>query len=145
MSVVKWNNRTVFPSFNSMLDSLFSNTNSFYNEIEKGTSIPAVNVTEADDSFGLELAAPGKSKSDFDVQVDNGVLTISSEKEEKSETEEKNYTRKEYSFNSFSRSFTLPENVDAEGIKANYEDGVLNVTVPKKEPSKPEVKSIEVG
>lgn len=145
MSVVKWNNRSVFPSINSMLDSLFSNTSNFYSEVEKGTSIPAVNVTETDDAFGLEVAAPGKSKKDFNVEVDNGVLTISSENEETKESEDKNYTRKEYSFNSFSRSFTLPENVDSEGIKAKYVDGVLNVTVPKKEPSKPEVKSIKVG
>lgn len=145
MSVVKWKNRPVFPSINSMLDSLFSNTTDFYSEVEKGTSIPAVNVTETDDSFGLEVAAPGKSKKDFKVEVDNGVLSISSENEETKETEEKNYTRKEYSFNSFCRSFTLPENVDPEGIKAKYVDGVLNVTVPKKEPSKPEVKSIKVG
>lgn len=145
MSVVKWKNRPVFPSINSMLDSLFSNTTDFYSEVEKGTSIPAVNVTETDDSFGLEVAAHGKSKKDFKVEVDNGVLSISSENEETKETEEKNYTRKEYSFNSFCRSFTLPENVDPEGIKAKYVDGVLNVTVPKKEPSKPEVKSIKVG
>lgn len=145
MSVVKWNNRSAFPSINSMLDSLFSNTSGFYSEVEKGTSIPAVNVTETEESFGLEVAAPGKSKKDFNVEIDNGVLSISSEAEETKETEEKNYTRKEYSFNSFCRSFTLPENVDPEGIEAKYVDGVLNVTVPKKEPSKPEVKSIKVG
>ena len=98
-----------------------------------GSTTPAVNVVENKDNFRIEVAAPGLSKDDFKINVDNDVLTISSQKgENKEETDEK-YTRKEFYYASFSRSFTLTDTVDSEKISASYKDGVLLVSVPKKE------------
>ncbi|MBI3482500.1 MAG: Hsp20/alpha crystallin family protein [Bacteroidetes bacterium] len=82
--------------------------------------------------YQIQLAAPGLAKKDFKIETDNGVLTISAEKEEKAESKN-GYARTEYSFNSFSRSFTLPENSKPDNINAKYEDGILKLTVPKKE------------
>jgi HSP20 family protein len=100
------------------------------------TEIPSVNITENEKDFTIELAAPGLEKKDFKVEVENGVLTISSEKEkeEKEEKEEKkNYRRREYSYQSFSRSFDLPENSLPDKIEAYYENGILRLILPKKE------------
>jgi HSP20 family protein len=95
--------------------------------------VPSVNITENDKDFKIELAAPGLERKDFKVEVENGMLCISSEKEEESKEEKKNYTRKEYSYKGFSRSFTLPDNCMPEKILAKYDNGVLNITLPKKE------------
>jgi HSP20 family protein len=106
------------------------------------TNLPAVNIKETDSSFGIELAAPGKTKEDFNIEIDHNVLTISSEvKSEKEETEGK-YTRKEFSYSSFRRSFTLPETVNAENINATYENGVLHVSLPKKDEALPKPKRL---
>lgn len=146
MSLIRWSPRSSFPTnFNSLLDNFFTTSDDIFNTAQSAASLPAVNVSETDDNFVLELVAPGKSKDDFDVDINNGVITISSESEEKSETEEKNYTRKEYSFNSFSRSFSLPDNVEASGIRAKYNEGVLTIDLPKNEPSKPETTKVEVS
>jgi len=146
MSLIRWSPRSSFPTnLNSLLDNFFTTSDDIFNIGQRTESLPAVNVSETDDNFVLELAAPGKSKDDFDVDISNGVITISTESEEKSETEEKNYTRKEYSFNSFSRSFSLPDNVEASGIRAKYNEGVLTVDLPKNEPSKPETTKVEVS
>jgi HSP20 family protein len=106
--------------------SNFSNTN---------TNIPAVNIKETGDAFEVEMAAPGMSKADFKVELDNNLLTISSEK--KTQNEEKNgnqYTRREFSYQSFQRSFQLPkEVVDADKIQARYNNGLLQLIIPKKE------------
>ena len=108
--------------------------------------VPSVNITENEKEFKIEMAAPGLERKDFKVEVENGMLCISSEKEEESKEEKKNYTRREYSYNSFSRSFTLPDNSSPDKIDAKYENGVLNITLPKKEVavSKP-VKEIKVS
>jgi len=110
------------------------------------TNVPAVNIKETDTSFGIELAAPGKKKEDFNIEIDHNVLTISSEeKTEKQETEGK-YTRKEFSYSSFRRAFTLPETVNTESINATYENGVLYVALPKREEALPKPKRlIEIG
>lgn len=97
---------------------------------------PAVNVSEEKDKYKIEVAAPGLKKKDFNVNLEDNVLTISSEKEDENEEKDKNYMRKEFYYSSFSRSFTLPDNVKAEDIKASHSDGVLTVEVPKKEESK---------
>lgn len=99
-------------------------------------SMPAVNVNESDSKFEIEVAAPGLTKKDFNITVDNGVLTISSEKEEEKEDKKKDYTRREFSYSAFSRSFTMPENVNQEDIKASYEDGILRLHVAKKDVEK---------
>ncbi len=94
--------------------------------------MPSVNITERDKDFLIELAAPGLEKKDFRVEVDNDLLTISAEKEEEKEEKENGLTRKEFSFNKFSRSFRLPENAKFEQIDATYADGILRILVPKK-------------
>lgn len=95
--------------------------------------IPDANITENDKNFSIELAAPGLEKKDFKVEVQDGVLSISAEKKEEKSEEDKNYRRREFSYNSFSRSFTLPENSMSDKIDAKYENGVLRLTLPKKE------------
>lgn len=108
-------------------------------------AVPAVNITEKDNEFLIELAAPGLTKKDFNIAIENGVLTISAEKKFEKEEEKKNYTRKEYSFEEFTRSFTLPENVSEEKIKAHYEDGILKLELAKRELAKvPPKKEIQV-
>ena len=99
-------------------------------------NMPAVNITEQKDSFLVSLAAPGMKKNDFRIDVDGNILTISAEKEESTEEKDKKFTRKEYNFSSFSRSFSLPEEVNMEKIDAKYEDGVLKITLPRRQESK---------
>jgi HSP20 family protein len=102
----------------------------------KTLSVPAVNVSENGNDFKVSLAAPGLKKEDFKIDVDGNMLTISAEtKEEKREKDEK-YTRKEYNYSSFSRSFTLPDTVNKDKIEAAYENGVLQLTLPKSEGAK---------
>lgn len=98
--------------------------------------VPAVNITEQKNDFVVSLAAPGLKKEDFNIDVDGNMLTISSEKEESKEEKGKKFTRKEYNYSSFSRSFSLPEEVNKEKIEASYEDGVLKITLPRKEEAK---------
>lgn len=101
-------------------------------------TLPAVNVKETDDEYILEVAAPGMTKKDFKVNFQNNVLTISSEKQEEKKEDDDNYTRREFSYQSFQRSFTVPHNdVDSDKISANYADGILNVKLPKREEVKP--------
>lgn len=95
--------------------------------------IPDANITENDKDFTIELAAPGLDKKDFNIEVQDGVLNISAEKEEEKSEDNKNYRRREFSYDSFSRSFTLPENSMSDKIDAKYENGVLHITLPKKE------------
>ena len=99
-------------------------------------TMPAVNITEEKDQYIVALAAPGLKKEDFRIDVAGNMLTISSEKEENKEEKEEMYTRKEYSFSSFSRSFTLPEEIFTEKIEARYVDGVLKLYLPRKEEAK---------
>ncbi|MDN5349888.1 MAG: hypothetical protein PWQ54_1284 [Bacteroidales bacterium] len=98
--------------------------------------MPAVNISENEDGFMLEMAAPGMKKSDFKINLDNNVLTISSEKQEEQEDSKQNYSCKEFNFSSFSRSFTLPKSIDFDKIKADYKDGILKVSLPKREDAK---------
>jgi HSP20 family protein len=96
-------------------------------------TIPSMNVREEKNNFIIDVAAPGLKKEDFDINVEGDMLTVSSEKESETEDEEKNgFSRREYSYSSFSRSVTLPDSVDANKIVAKYSDGVLNLTIPKK-------------
>ena len=108
-------------------------------------TIPSINIKEEKDEYKIELAAPGLKKEDFDVDIDGNILTISAEKESESSGDGKkdNYSRREYNYSSFSRSLTLPENVDSTKIDAQYADGVLNLVVPKK-PGVPEKTSKKV-
>ncbi|GAB1451722.1 Hsp20/alpha crystallin family protein [Draconibacterium sp.] len=103
------------------------------------TSLPAVNVKETNDDFVIELAAPGMEKNDFKINFKNNVLTISSEKKNEHEEKSDNYTRKEFSYQSFQRSFTVAENaVVGDKIEAKYNNGILNITLPKRDEVKPQ-------
>lgn len=109
-------------------------------------SRPAVNVREEDSRFLLEVAAPGLEKGDFKVVVENGQLVVSASRRTDSETREGQYARREFNFASFRRSFTLPENVVADNIKARYENGILHIELPKQENDKSvKTKTVEIG
>ncbi|MCO5249654.1 MAG: Hsp20 family protein [Chitinophagales bacterium] len=111
------------------------------------SSVPAVNVKEDDKSFQVEIAAPGLKKEDFNISLDDNVLTISSEIKKENEEKDENgkYTRREFSYSSFSRSFSIDENhIDTENIKANYESGVLQLSIPKKVEVEKVKKTIEI-
>lgn len=130
----------------SVFDDFFKPWNEWFDGGLWGRTInvPAVNITEHKDEFLVSLAAPGMKKDDFKIDVDGNMLTISSEKEENKEEKEKKFTRKEYNYSSFSRSFTLPEEIVKEKIDAKYEEGVLKIVLPRKEEVKKNVKHIAV-
>ena len=111
------------------------------------TTIPSVNIKETDNEFMVEMAAPGMEKDDFKIDLNNNLLTISSEKQADNKVEEgKNITRREFSYQSFSRSFTLPAIVETDKITAKYTNGILNVHIPKREEAKPKpLKQIKVS
>ncbi len=109
----------------------------------KAMEMPAVNIKEGEQDFELELAVPGFKKEELKVNVENGILTVSSEKKEEKSDEKKGWTRKEFSYAAFTRSFQLPENTDAERIKASFADGVLRLSIAKVQPL-PERKGREV-
>lgn len=135
--------------FPSLMSDFFNSDNFFSNkwlEKEFGQNMPAVNIKEKSNEFIIDFASPGFDKSDFKIEVDNNVLTVSAEKKNEKKEENERFTRKEFSFNSFSRSFTLPQTVNADTIGANYNDGILKLTIPKKEEAKiPAKKEIKVG
>ena len=139
--------RTEWPLLGSgsLLSDLFDNEKFFDSDWLKRQSLPPVNVKETEKQYEIDLVAPGRSKKDFSILAENGVLTISSEKKEEKELKEKDYTRKEFNYSSFARSFSLPENANEEEIKANYSDGILKLEVAKKVISQPKAKkAIEV-
>ena len=107
------------------------------------STMPAVNIKELDSQFEIELAVPGKKKDDFEIEVENGILSISSSKEEEQQVNEKGkFTRREFSYTSFRRSFTLPDSVDPTKIDARYADGVLQVLLPKHKEAQPQPKKL---
>lgn len=124
----------------SVLDNLWNEAfdRSFPHTVTKGNflSQPHVNIRETADAFQLELAAPGLSKEDFTLNVENEHFTVKVEQKDIKEQQEDQYTRKEFNYTSFKRSFYLPESVNVEGIEAKYENGILNVSLPKKEEEK---------
>jgi HSP20 family protein len=132
---------SLFGDFFSPWSDLFDNADWPMRTI----NVPAVNIAEQDNQYMVTLAAPGMKKDDFKIEVDGNMLTISSEKEESTEEKNKKFTRKEYNYSSFSRCFSLPEEIKQENIEAKYEDGVLKIALPRKEAAKkPKVKKIAV-
>ncbi|PKP48118.1 MAG: heat-shock protein Hsp20 [Bacteroidetes bacterium HGW-Bacteroidetes-11] len=135
--------RTFFPS---IVDEFFGRDflpNLF--EFQTGINMPSVNIVEGKNDFRIEVAAPGLQKDDFKINLDNNVLTISSEKEEKQEEKDERYMRREFSYTSFRRSFSLPQTVEADKISANHNNGVLSISIPKKEEAKVKpAKQIEI-
>ncbi len=141
MSLIKRNEANWLPSvFDDMFKTDWLGGTTNVNSI--GTSIPAVNIQETEESFSVEVAAPGKTKEDFNIELENDVLTISSEDKKENETTEKNgrYTRKEFSYSTFKRAFSLPDSVDSEKISAQYNNGVLEILLPKREEAKVQAK-----
>jgi len=96
------------------------------------STIPAVNISEGEDHFTIEFAAPGLDKKDFKIDLHNNVLTVSSDVKNENKEEKENFMRREFRYSSFSRSFTLPDSVDTEKIKAKHDNGILNIVIPKK-------------
>ena len=130
-----------YPSFTNFFDNFFGNnlmdwSNSNYSDTN--TTLPAVNVRETDESFEIEVAAPGMDKKDFKINLENEVLTISSEKKDEKKEKNGKFSRREFSYQSFQRSFTIPNSVvEGNEIKARYNDGILVISLPKKEEAKP--------
>ena len=147
MSLVKRNFYNV-PTLNRFFDDFFTRDLFWNGEngLPKLSTTPAVNIKETDNSFDLELAAPGLDKKDFNIEVNEDVLTISFERKEKKEVNEETYRRREFGFQSFKRSFSLPETLDGDKIQAKYENGVLNLVIPKRPEAKPQpVRTIKIS
>ncbi len=147
MTLIRRNN-DMMPELGNLFNNVFRNE--YFNSDVAGDDIntlPAVNVKENEDNFVIEVVAPGFKKENFNVSIDNGVLTISATEEEKKEEKKKNYTKREFNYASFTRSFRLPENViDESTIKGNYKDGILEVFLGKREEVKPKpARSIKVS
>lgn len=139
-TLVKTNSLFPMTPVNTLLDDFFSRD--IFDWTDKnfsamGSNLPSVNLKETDNKIEVELAAPGMKKEDFKVEIDNNMLMISSEKEEEKEEKRKkdNYIRKEFNYQSFFRSFSLPEYVDENKVEANYKDGILHIDIAKKEGS----------
>ncbi len=142
MNLVKWSEDSLKPITQSIFDNLFNSAEGLYNA--PLAHLPAVNVKDKEDSFEMELAAPGKNKDDFKIEILNRVLTISSEEESTSEESEDDYARKEYSYSSFKRSFTLPEHTNEKEISASYDNGILLIQIPKNPDTESMTQSIAV-
>jgi len=142
-ALAKFTERTPF-----LFDDFFKPWNNWFENdllLGKAMTIPAVNITDNKDDFMVSLAVPGMKKDDFNIDIDGNMITISCEKEEKKEEKDAKFTRKEYNYSSFTRSFTLPEDVLKEKIEARYEDGVLKLMLPKKEEAKKTVISKHIA
>ena len=137
MTLIKWKNNFTNPATQNTFSDFF---NDFFNdslmERDYFKSVPAVNISDRANDFLIEMAAPGFSKEDFTVNVENEVLTISAEKKNEKKDENSRYTRKEFQYSTFKRTFTMPENVEADKIGAEYKEGVLSLILPKKEEAK---------
>ena len=134
----KKENVTGLPSLSSWLDNFFDTDlgTGLLSNFNTGMTLPAVNIKEDNENYHLEVAVPGLKKDDFELEVDNDILTISAHTKTENETNAENYTRREFGYSSFKRTFTLPDTVESENIKAGYEDGILSVHIPKREEAK---------
>jgi len=135
MSIIRFNRpNALSDAFQNFFD------NDFVDMFNRKGMDPLANILEHPDSFELDLAAPGLKKDDFKIHLENNILTISSEFKDEVAEESRNYTRKEFHYSTFSRSFTLPRTVDLEKIRADYENGILKVMLPKKEDARVDIK-----
>lgn len=144
MTLVKFHNRTrnTAPYFNNVFDSLFSEALNKNLTINK---VPGVNILASETEYKIELAAPGLTKEDFQINLKKDTLSVWAEKKVAETEAQKDYTRKEFDYFSFARSFVLPESVDGDKITAEYINGILNITIGKKELAKPAAKEIKVS
>ena len=131
-------NSLTFPTWSSWIDEVFNRDlpSVFNANFNAGLTLPKVNIRETKDAYFVDMAVPGLKKSDFQIELDNKLLSISTEVEEKNELQEENFTRREFGYSSFKRSFSLPETIKEDAIKAEYKDGVLSIHLPKKEEAK---------
>ncbi|MEQ9300952.1 MAG: Hsp20/alpha crystallin family protein [Cyclobacteriaceae bacterium] len=138
-----------YSSFSSLFDDFFNTELGDWkrqNYSSTQTTLPKVNVKEDNNGFAVEMAAPGMTKGDFKIELDNNVLTISSEKQEETKKEDVKYARREFSYQSFQRSFALPKSADGEKVSASYDSGILHIAIPKKEEAKPKpAKAISIS
>ena len=145
MPTISKNNQNLFPSFFNELNNLF---NDQWLSTSMQHSIPAINVSEDAKEYKIEIAAPSTTKEDFNLSVNNSILSIKMEKkcDNKEDNKDKKYIRKEFNYCKFEQSFTLPENIDENSIDAEMTNGVLCINLPKRniEPEKPETKVIEI-
>jgi HSP20 family protein len=144
MTLVKFNNNrnnTLLPGFNDVFESIFND--SFFND-RLVTRVPAVNISESENNYHVELAAPGLKKEDFKLNLERNLLTISVETSSDQQDNQKNYNKREYSYSSFVRSFTLPESADDGQIEATYTDGILRIDIAKREEAKAVRRQIEI-
>ena len=137
----KRNNGSLSVGFNDVFDSIFNDT--FFND-RLTSRVPVANISESDNHFHVELAAPGLQKSDFKISLDRNQLSISVERQHGQQEVQKNYSKREFSYNSFVRTFTLPDSADAEQIEAAYDNGVLKIDIAKREEAKAVRKQIEI-
>ncbi len=145
MTLVKVNN-PISKSFDGLMNELFNELPASFGKAmrEDVLSFPPVNIVEKNDSYNLQLSAPGLEKADFNIKLDGKLLTISVEKKEEKLVENEKMIRKEFSQRSFKRSFTVDEKIDASGISAKYENGILKLDLPKKEEVKNAAKDISI-
>jgi len=144
MTLVKFNNNrnnTLLPGFNDVFESIFNDT--FFND-RMVARVPAVNISESENNYHVELAAPGLKKEDFKLNLERNQLTISVETSSDHQDNQKNYSKREYSYSSFVRSFTLPESADDSQIGASYTDGILRIDIAKREEAKAVRRQIDI-
>jgi len=133
MSLIKWNQPSPLTGRRNWIENFFTETDDFFKnwDWDRSNNVPAMNVREEKDAFLIEMAAPGMKKEDFQVEMENGVLMISASTEEKKEEKSADYKRQEFSYRNFKCSFWLPENIAPDKISAQYENGLLKLTLPK--------------
>jgi len=144
MTLVKFNNKAnnaLMPGFNDVFDSIFNDT--FFNE-RLVARVPAVNISESENNYHVELAAPGLKKEDFKLNLERNQLSISVETPAEQADSQKSYSKREYSYSSFVRSFTLPDSADHGQIEASYTDGILRIDIAKREEAKMVRRQIEI-
>ena len=144
MTLVKFNNKpnnALLPGFNDVFDSIFNDT--FFSD-RMVSRVPAVNISETENNYHIELAAPGLKKEDFKLNLERNNLSISVEQTAEHQDNQKNYTKREYSYNSFVRTFTIPDSADANNIDATYTDGILRIDIAKREEAKAMRRQIEI-
>ncbi|HET9058176.1 MAG TPA: Hsp20/alpha crystallin family protein [Chitinophagaceae bacterium] len=137
-------NYPVKRTFDSLFNDFFNTPATMLETGNGNRAYPKVNIHETEDAYHLELLAAGRNKEDFNVTAENGLLTIGYEKKEESKTEDYKTIRKEFTFSSFKRSFSIDENIDAENIQAKYENGVLKLYLPKKKVAKETPRHINI-
>ena len=147
MTLVRFNSdnnkkkNALMPGFTDVFDSIFNDT--FFSD-RLMSRVPAANISESKDQYHVELAAPGLKKEDFKLSLERDVLSISVEQTAQDIAQERNFNKREFSYSSFVRSFTLPESADENGIEAKYENGVLCINIPKREEAKVKSRQIEI-